>query len=72
MYQSVLSFVIVAEMKLSFQLATIALGLCVTAAGFMYFFCDTNLVTVALGRIAQKSEHLTTTVSKETEEEDEG
>ena len=42
-YQSVLSFVIVAEMKLSFQLATIALGLCVTAAGFMYFFCDTNL-----------------------------
>ena len=42
-YQSVLSFVIVAKMELGFQLAAIAFGLCVTAAGFLYFFCDTNL-----------------------------
>ena len=71
MYQSVLSFVIVAKMEVGFQLAAIAFGLCVTAAGFLYFFCDTNLY-LGLGRITQKSEHLTTTVSKETEEEDDG
>ena len=29
--------------ELGFQLAAIAFGLCVTAAGFLYFFCDTNL-----------------------------
>lgn len=38
-----LSFVIVAKMELGFLLAVIALGLYVTAAGFLYFFYDTNL-----------------------------
>ena len=43
LFQSVLSFVIVAKMELGFQLAVIALGLSVTAAGFLYFFYDANL-----------------------------
>lgn len=30
-------------MELGFQLAVIALGLSVTAAGFLYFFYDANL-----------------------------
>ena len=42
-FQSVLSFVIVAKMELGFLLAVIALGLYVTAAGFIYFFYDNNL-----------------------------
>lgn len=66
-----LSFVIVAKMELGFQLAVIALGLSVTAAGFLYFFYDANLYR-GLKEDQPESEHLITTVSKETEEEDEG